>query len=292
MDHIFSLPEIPAQPLKFRARAFQAVGGGNAATGAVTVSRLGGRARLIARLGADALGDTIVQELAAQGVDTALVRRFPGCASHISTIFVDEAGERLIVSFFDPKIPHEPEWLPAIPEGVGAVLADAHWPRGVAELFRRARAAGLPTVLDADMPTCPAEILANTTVAAFSAPGLAAATGVDSIEDGLCAATRLGPGVMLATDGGNGVFWIEGGRLWRQPAFEVRAVDTLGAGDVFHGALALGLAEGQSLAGAVALANAAAALKVTRFGGRAGVPVRHEVEELLRRSPRVESRPV
>ncbi|MBS1859092.1 MAG: hypothetical protein JST11_27210 [Acidobacteria bacterium] len=280
MDHIFGLPEIPRQPLKYRAREFTAVGGGNAATAAVAIARLGGRPHLIARLGDDPIGDAILRELASRGVDTSLVHRFAGCASHISSILVDDSGDRLIVSYFDPKISHDPAWLPPIPPGVGAVLADAHWPAGVLELFRRAAAAGIPTVLDADMPVCAPELIRASTVAAFSAPGLDAATGVAGISDGLRAAARIGPGTMLATDGANGVFWLDGGELRHQPAHPVHAVDTLGAGDVFHGALALALAEGQTLPAAVAFANAAAAIKVTRFGGRAGVPTRSEVEQL------------
>jgi sulfofructose kinase len=107
------------------------------------------------------------------------------------------------------------------------------------------------------------------------------ATGIRGVTEGLRAAARMGSGVMLATDGAQGVFWVEAGELHHQPAYTVQAVDTLGAGDVFHGAFALALAEGQAMDAAVAFANAAAAIKVTRFGGRAGAPTRAEVEDLL-----------
>jgi sulfofructose kinase len=284
MDYIFGVREIPHQPLKFRARDFRAVGGGNAATAAVAITRLGGRAQLVARLGDDAVGDAIIRELDGYGVDSALVHRFQGCASSLSSILIDEKGERLIVSYFDPKISHEPDWLPEIPAGVGAVLADAHWPAGDVELFRRAAAAGIPTILDADMPTCAPELIRASSVAAFSAPGLEAATGLSGITEGLQAAAGFGGGVMLATDGAAGVTWLQSGQLRHRPAHPVAVVDTLGAGDVFHGALALALAEGQSMDDAVAFANAAAAIKVTRFGGRAGTPTRAEVEQLLARS--------
>jgi sulfofructose kinase len=69
--------------------------------------------------------------------------------------------------------------------------------------------------------------------------------------------------------------------LQRVPAFAVTAVDTLGAGDVWHGAFALALAEGDSELAAVRAASAAAAIKVTRHGGRAGAPTRAERDELL-----------
>ena len=281
MDHIFGVAQIPQQPLKYRARDFRSVGGGNAATAAVAISRLGGRAHLIARLGEDAIGDAILRELDAQGVDRSLVHRFPGCSSSLSSILVDDRGERMIVNYFDPRISHEPDWLPPIPAGIGAVLADAHWLAGDLELFRRAAGAGIPTVLDADMPACAPELIRASTVAAFSAPGLEVATGVRGIAEGLRGAARMGSGIMLATDGANGVFWVEGGELRHQAAHAVRAVDTLAAGDVFHGALALAIAEGRDMETAVTFANAAAAIKVTRFGGRAGAPTRAEVEQFL-----------
>ena len=65
------------------------------------------------------------------------------------------------------------------------------------------------------------------------------------------------------------------------PAFPVHTVDTLGAGDVFHGAFALGITEGQDLRTALRFASAAAALKCTRFGGAFAAPQRAEVEALL-----------
>jgi sulfofructose kinase len=285
MDHIFSVAEFPREPLKYRARDFKAIGGGNAATAAVTIARLGGQASLMARLGDDPLADAILAELRAYGVDPSLAHRYPGCVSSIASILVDDAGERLIVSYFDPKISHTPDWLPAIPAGTGALLADAHWPAGVLEMFRRAAAAGVPTILDADMPACDAALIGASSVAAFSATGLRDATGVEGIAAGLQAASAMGDGVMLATDGAVGVWWLDHGQLWHQDAYRVDAVDTLGAGDVFHGALALAIAEARDFADAVAFANAAAAIKVTRFGGRAGAPTRLEVEELLRQHP-------
>ena len=281
MDHIFSVKELPREPLKFRARDFRAVGGGNAATAAVAVARLGGRAHLIARLGDDPIGDAIVGELSGYGVDSSLAHRFAGCASSIASILVDESGERQIVSYFDPKISHVPDWIPEIPAGTGAVLADAQWPAGVLELFGRAASAGIPTILDADMPSCAPELIQASSVAAFSKPGLQAATGVTGLVAGLQAASQIGGGIMLVTDGAAGVYWIEAGEIRHHPAHRVKAVDTLGAGDVFHGALALAIAEGQGIASAVAFASAAAAIKVTRFGGRTGTPCRSEVEQLL-----------
>jgi sulfofructose kinase len=83
------------------------------------------------------------------------------------------------------------------------------------------------------------------------------------------------------TGGGAGAWWLHRGQTGRDTAFTVEAVDTLGAGDVYHGAFALALGEGQDLASARRFSAAAAALKCTRFGGIAGAPSRQDVETFL-----------
>jgi sulfofructose kinase len=86
---------------------------------------------------------------------------------------------------------------------------------------------------------------------------------------------------LAVTCGGEGVYWLDDGQVRHLPAFEVEVVDTLAAGDVFHGALALALAERRPIEAALPFAAAAAAIKCTRFGGRDGIPNRAEVERLL-----------
>ena len=120
----------------------------------------------------------------------------------------------------------------------------------------------------------------------FSAAGLAELAGTDDPEKGLRLASSRSDAWQAVTLGAAGVMWIDGDELRMFPAFEVDAVDTLGAGDVFHGAFALSLAEGRGIYEAIrrSSAAAAAAIKCTRFGGRAGIPLSHEVESFLRRT--------
>ena len=86
---------------------------------------------------------------------------------------------------------------------------------------------------------------------------------------------------LAVTNGPGDVIWREGEDLRHSPAFAVEAVDTLGAGDVFHGAFALALVEGRSLPAAMRFGAAAAGLKCTRLGGSSGAPTRAEVEAFL-----------
>lgn len=282
-DFVFTVPALPVRGEKYRATGFTTVGGGPAATAAVAVAKLGGRALLAARVGADAAADMIVAELRGYGVDCGHVRRFEGCASSVSAVIVDARGERMIVNNLDPTIPEDAGWLPSPAEaGAQAVLADTRWPEGALAALRAARAAGLPAVLDADRPIpADGELLRAATHVAFSSDALADYTGIAEPARALAHVSPSLPGWCCVTAGGEGVHVMEGGRALHFPAFEVPVVDTLGAGDVWHGAFALALAEGRDVAAAVRFASAAAALKVQRPGGRAGVPARSELDAFL-----------
>ena len=284
-DFVFAVPRLPDRGEKYRATGFETVGGGPAATAAVAIAKLGGRPRLAARVGDDAIAGVVVDELARYGVDCALVRRFGGCATSLSAVMVDAAGERMIVNHLDPRLPREADWLPDPAElGVAAVLGDVRWPEGSAVALARAKAAAIPAVLDADRPI-PADgaLLRTATHVAFSADGLA---DYAAEADPARALERVGPTLdawSCVTAGADGVYaWDpRRRRLDHQPAFRVEVVDTLGAGDVWHGAFALALAEGRAEPEAVRFAQAAAALKVQRFGGGTGAPTRADLEAFL-----------
>ena len=282
LDHVFAVEAIPTRPEKHRAKDLAVVSGGIAANAAVAVARLGGRAALATRLGNDGTGNTIVAELEAEGVDCSPTRRFEGLRSPTSAILVDRQGERLVVSYSDPNLPSDPAVLPQrLSPDVKAVLGDTRWPEGSAHLFRLAREAGIPAVLDADRKPTP-EAFGLATHAAFAEQGLQEMTGIADPAEGLRSLAGRAGNWLAVTVGDRGAYYTEGGAVVHVPAFRVETVDTLGAGDTWHGALALGLAEGMREGEAVRFAAAASAIKCTRFGGRAGIPSRAEVEAFLK----------
>ncbi len=284
LDAIYRVPAIPSQPTKVLATAFAECGGGMAANASVAVARLGGAAHYWGRLGDDELGSRILAQLAADQVDTTCVRRVAGCASPSTAILIDGAGERLVCIYNDPRLDHDASWLPLERvRAFAAVLADVRWPAGAAAVLDAARAAGLPAILDGDVgaPEAISDLARRATHAAFSEPGLALVAGTPAPGEGLrriAAATSAIVGVTLGADG---FLWRDGSQERWIPAPTVAAVDTLAAGDVWHGAFAVMLGEGQDVGTAARFANAAAAIKCTRFGGRQGAPARAEVEALL-----------
>jgi sulfofructose kinase len=283
LDLVFSVDEIPTRPRKHFASGFREVGGGMAANAAVTVAALGGGARYVGRLGTDAIGDRIVAELEGLGVDTSRTPRVAGRSSPVSAVFVDRGGARLIVNHTDPGLFEDQTIEGDDVAGADAVLADLRWPEGATAALRAAAARGRRAVLDFDLSpaTGTDEPLTVATHVAFSQPALARLSGVEDPGEGLRSVRARTEAFLAVTAGADGVYWLADDAVRHLPAFPVRVVDTLGAGDVFHGALALGLAEDQPIEDALRLAAAAAALKCTRSGGRAGIPTRDEVEAFL-----------
>jgi sulfofructose kinase len=197
---------------------------------------------------------------------------------------VDESGERTIVNHTPTALFANGDTSAAAELGTAdAVLVDVRWPAGAVAALESARRSGIPGVFDFDRPmdTRGDELLALATHVAFSQTALAATADTDDPGTGLRRIALQTDAWLAVTVGANGVYWLDGGDMDHLPAFPVEVVDTVGAGDVFHGALALAIAEGHEPAEAVRFAAAAAALKCTRPGGRAGTPARNEVERFL-----------
>jgi sulfofructose kinase len=282
LDYVYSVETMPTRGEKYRSRGLAVVGGGCAGNAAVAIARLGGACWLATRLADDLTGGQIVADLEGEGVDAGFVRRFAGLRSPVSAILVDAEGERMVISYSDPAMPEDAGWLPqALPEGAGAVLADTRWGEGALAALKLARKAGVPGVLDGDRKPPHPDLVGTASHVAFSQQALREISGEDDPRAGLACVAAGVPSWLAVTLGREGVLYMDHGAVRHVPAFTVETVDTLGAGDVWHGAFALALAEGQDEPAAIRFASATAAIKCTRFGGRAGAPRRDEVERFL-----------
>ena len=289
LDRIYRVPHLPSGSTKVRASSYEEVGGGMASNAACAISRLldpaAHRVEFWGGTGNDGAGQVIHDNLARYAVDTTCLRAFAGCASSQSAVLVDGAGERMIVNYRGDVPLDDTSWLPlAEVRAAAAVLTDVRWMQGARALMQAARAAGVPVVLDADLGDIAVvgELVPLADHAIFSEPGLSNWHGSEDVESGLRAAVTRGARIAGVTRGGDGTMLLIDGELHHVPAVPVRVVDTLGAGDVFHGAYTLALAEGRPALEAARFASAAAAIKCSRHGGREGAPLRQEVEDLLR----------
>lgn len=289
LDEVFRVERFPTPEAKAQASAFLSVVGGCAANAAIAIARLGGRAELVAALGgppADAIGDRILSGLARDGVASRVVR-VAGVTSAVSSVVVDAAGDRMIATRCDERLfaatVDDPAALVA---GADTVLVDNWLPDLVAPICAAARRRGITVVVDGDGPMLAEDALVTlATHLVFSAEALRATAGVDDLGAALMRIGACTQSFVAVTDGANDILWRDGDAVRRMPVFAVTVEDTLAAGDVFHGAFALALAEGAPEIAALRFAAASAALKCTRWGGGSSAPRRSDVEALLAARP-------
>lgn len=264
------------------------IGDGMSASAACAIVRLGGRAEFWARVGDDANGRAAIASLVEAGLDCSNVRYVAGVKGSFCTVVIDGDGERIVIPRHDPALPNDTDWLPLdrIRNGeFSAVLTEVRWPEGAAAVLDAAREAGIPAILDAEVGASGVMefLAAKATHVLYSETGLAAHVGRAAARNQLTRAQALLPEKFLGvTRGADGFFWLENGRVRHALGVAVKAIDTLGAGDVFHGAYALALAESMTTPDAARFACVAASLKCTVFGGRIGAPDRAAVAGLMR----------
>jgi len=288
-DLTFNTPGVPGRGSKENATGFDEICGGNALNAAIGIVRLGGRASICGPMGdaRETSSRFIFEQMAHEGIETKHLIHMPGLVTPISAVMIDPSGERTIVTFRDPKLWHVK--LPDIDmllEDCHAILTESRCAEFCTDLCAEAVRRGIPVVVDVDRAMSLREGLLNaSTHLVFSSEPLQETA--DESDDGaaLKKIARLTKSFLAGTRGPRGTIWLdEHGQLQETPAFHVHTVDTLGAGDVFHGAFALAITEGQELREALRFASAAAALKCTRFGGAFAAPQRAEVTALLGQS--------
>ncbi|MFD7730697.1 ribokinase [Kitasatospora phosalacinea] len=279
-DLVLTVADLPRPGETVLARGFVEGVGGKGANQAVAAARLGSQVRLVARIGAD--GEPIRRVLAAEGVDLDAVLTAPDATTGIASVVVDRAGENTIV--VNPganavlSVEDLPQWLARTP---GEVVLVQHEVAAevVAAAVLRAREQGGTVVLN-PAPARPvdAAVLAAVDVLVPNLGELAALLGAEPVSGPAAARDLLERadlpcGAVVVTLGADGALVKQPGRPGvHLPAPVVDAVDTVGAGDTFCGALADALARGADLPAAAARAVRAASLAVTGLGAQSSMP--------------------
>lgn len=294
LDEVFRVDEFPRPDGKVQSKEFFAVNGGCAANAAVAIARLGGRVALSGPMGGppgtDANGDRVLAALLRENIDCSACPRVDGFSTALSAIFVDARGDRMIVTHRDDRLAAvAPADADRVMAAADILLADNRYPAYVEPICAAARRRGLPVVLDGDRPTFEDDPLFRlATHLIFSSECLRETTGMADLAEGLARIAEKTDAFLAVSNGPDDIVFLQGKRPCRLPVFRIDAIDTLGAGDAFHGGFALALAEGQSEVEAMRFGSAVAGIKCSRSGGSAGMPTRAEVEALLAQaSPRV-----
>jgi sulfofructose kinase len=286
LDHVFEIEAFSEEPTKTLARSYHARPGGMSLHAAMAAARLGASVRLLGRVGEDERAAFLRQRLRAEGVEARGLESVRGASTSLAAVIVDAQGARQIYIHRGDAILRAHALDTRQLEGADVVLADPRWPDGAAAALAWARAHDVPSLLDADVapPAALDRLVPLARWVAFSEPGLALWARGRPRDDALAAARALGPALVLVTLGADGARWLDahGTPMQARPP-AVKAIDTTGAGDVFHAALAIGLAERMgTTAAAVSWACAAAAFKCERGFGAEGAPTRAELDAWLR----------
>ncbi len=279
IDFVFRVDRLPTTGEKYFTQEAYVIGGGCAANAAVAIKKLGGVVTFGTRLGDDFIGDLIIKDLYDHELDVVLINRKESSRSSFSSVAIDPNGERQIINFRGQGLNCRTDWLEEAPHA-DVYLTDTIWPEGARKILELAKQADIPGIADAESMRTFDSLKAASHVA-FSRQGLASITQSDDLTTGLRTAREYLDAWLCVTDGSNGVYYLEGSRIENIPGHSIDAVETLGAGDVWHGAFALRVAEGADEIDAVQFANATSALKCKQAGGRSSFPNRDAVTDLL-----------
>jgi sulfofructose kinase len=279
-DLVYSVDRHPQPDEKIRADSFIGCGGGPAANGAITVARLGLLAAFAGYLGNDIFGNAHIEELRKAGVFTGLIARGEH-SSALSVVMVKPDGSRALVNYRKPESFLAANSVDFSKIDTKVILFDGHEPYISPALARSARQRGIVTVLDAGSIHSGTEELTGLVDYLVCSERFGLDFTGESTEDR--ALEKLGsyaPNVII-TVGERGLVWKNSQGSGREAAYKIKAVDTTGAGDVFHGALAACLAEKREWRRSLAYASAAGALCCTKIGARLGIPSKEEVDLFL-----------
>ncbi len=284
LDLIAVIDGYPQPDTKAPILEFDLQGGGVVATAMVACARLGLRTRYIGKVGTDFWSRVARRTLSREGIDVRHLLRELGSPGHVSLVLVDRASGARTLFFRRPTAyAIQPEELDRAAVTAGRLLhVDGIDAAAALRAVRWAREAAMRVTMDGERIVAGTELIWPLVDLLVCNPRfVATATGRSVLEDGLRDLAGRGPSRVAATLGEEGAIGFEEGRCIRAPGFRVTTVDTNGAGDVFHGACAIGELKGWSLEWTLTFANAVAAMKCRTLGGRRGIPSLPDVQKFL-----------
>ena len=295
MDLVTMTDRFPGAGETVVGNRFLTYGGGKGANQAVAAGRMGARAAMVGRVGDDVFASPALQTLVDSGVNISPVGITPDTSTGIAVISINVDAQNQIIQVLGANNTcgdEEEAKVMGLLDGAAALLLQLEVSVELSlRCAQAARAKGVRVVLDPSpvrpLPDafygCCDIITPNET----DAQAWVRMPVTDRETAAQAAGTLLsrGVGTAIVTLGPQGAYYAtaEGGEF--VPAFAVEAVDSVGAGDAFNGALAVALAEGRDLGESVRMAAATGAMSVTRSGAQDSMPTREEVEALLRQSP-------
>jgi ribokinase len=295
LDLVAQCARLPRPGETVAGRSLREIPGGKGANQAVAAARLGAHVTMIGRVGDDAYGRRLREALIAAGVEVTHVRDMPNCQSGLAAINVDSTGENAIVVIGGANAKLSAADVAASESAfpdAQVLLVQLEVPLDtIVAAVKLARQYHVKVVVDPAPATdsLPNELLAADVICPNETEAARlCGQSVETVEQARAAAAwfcKQGAKIAIVKRGEHGgVVATSAGGEQAFASFPVRAVDTTAAGDAFAGALAVALAENQSLEAALQFASATASIAVTREGAQPAMPTREEVDRLLESS--------
>lgn len=284
VDFLNVVPEFPAPNSKTKMLHFSKQGGGQVATALVALSRWGVKTKYIGKVGADELGPFSLQSIRQEGVDVSSVTIEPNATTQFATILVDgSTGDRTILWNRDDRLMYREGELRKEAVCCGRLLhLDGHDIRAAIQCARWAKEESIPTVVDLDkVEPLTSRLIQEIDFLITSSRFPTLYTGISDQKEAFLELQRQTHGFLCTTLGPSGAMaWVKGEIVYAG-GFNVKTLDTTGAGDVFHGGFIYGLLQNWEVEKILRFANAAAAIKCLDLGGRRGIPTLEKIRPFM-----------
>lgn len=286
MDLVIRAPRHPEPGETILGSDFKTFPGGKGANQAVAAARLGGSVIMIGQVGLDSFGDSLFEDVTAEGIETKYILRDPREATGVALITVDETRQNTIVVASGANARLTPVDVANAEEafdGAAVLLLQLESPLpAVTKAIELAKRHGVKVVLN----PAPAQMLQTKLLnqVDYLIPNqneLALLAGVEGTDTAVSCLRGLGVTKLIVTLGDEGVLVVEKNKETQLRVYAVEVIDTTAAGDAFVGAFAVALTEGKSTLEAASFGNAAGALTVTRSGAQPSLPTRAELDQFL-----------
>ena len=288
-DTILELPHFPAADSKLSCNSVSVMPGGQVASALVACRRWGLTARYVGSVGDDAASEMQESEFRSCHIEAHLIRHRKCTSLHSYVLLDSRSGERTILSHHDPHLALRPsqlkrEWI----SNSRLLLVDGHDTEAATAAAKWARESQITVVADIDARYPGVEVLLEHTDYLVSSQDFPKrfTKNSDLLQALREISRRFGCHVTGATLGSLGAVAWDGIRFHYSPGFSVRAVDTTGAGDVFHAGVAYGILKGWDISRILEFSNAAAALNCTALGARGGIKSLAAIRNLIAKGKR------
>ena len=286
MDIVMKVPRLPQKGETLMAEDYMTVPGGKGANQAVAAARLGSNVTMVGALGEDAFGDTLLQRLQKENINTTGVRR-TSSASGNALITVDNHGDNTILVYPGANHDVSTAWI----EEQEKLIVQADWVmlqleipvNSVVTAIETAQKLGKKVLLNpAPAMTLPEDLYASIDLITPNETELRILSGKEKIREGAAWMIEKGVGCVIVTLGAEGSLGMTKDQEVSVPAYPVQPVDSTAAGDAFNAAVVIALSEGNNLKKSMAFANAAGALTTTVMGAQRSLPSRFELDQFLK----------